>query len=287
MQNEAVTASATPVAELLVEAEIVLASAECKTPLGDATVLLAHALGVPCEALLTSPDLIAHKATCETFRTLVTRRAATREPLGYITGHRAFRRITLAVDNRVLVPRIETELLVEAGLALPNGAHVVDVGTGCGVVALALKSERPDLRITATDISGPALELAEANSQRLGLSVTWRQANLLNGLTDEFGAVLANLPYIPQAWKSYLASEPANHEPAQAVFSEADGDGLSLVRALLAEVEKRMEVKTVALEVAPGQSPLVSELLAASGFPNSDNLEDRTGVARAVVAHRR
>jgi release factor glutamine methyltransferase len=287
MQDQAASRSATPVADLLTEAETALSGAACKTPQGDATVLLAHALGIPCETLLTSPGLIAHEGVCDRFRELVARRAATREPLGYITGRRAFRRITLAVDSRVLVPRIETELLVEAGLALPSGAHVVDVGTGCGVVALALKSERPDLRMTATDVSGPALELAEANSRRLGLDVTWRQADLLGGLTDEFDAVLANLPYIPQAWKPYLASEPADHEPSQAVFSEVDGDGLLLIRALLAEVEKRVAVKTVALEVAPGQPPLVGEMLAASGFPEADILRDRTGVERAVVAQRR
>src|SRR4051794_18350411 len=137
-----------------------LAAAGCDTPRLDAELLLADALG--CDrAELFMRD---HEAPAG-FAARVSRRAA-REPVAYITGRRAFRRIELAVDGRVLIPRPETETLVEAALDLPSGARVHDVGTGSGAVALALKDERPDLVVSGSDASPEAVDVARANAER-------------------------------------------------------------------------------------------------------------------------
>ena len=130
-----------------------------------------------------------------------------REPVAYILGRRAFRDLELVVDPRVLIPRPETELLVEAALALPEGARVIDVGTGSGAVALAVKQERADLEVTGSDVSPDALAVARANTDRLGLAVTWRRADLLTGAGGPWDAVLANLPYVLDPELSQLAPE--------------------------------------------------------------------------------
>src|SRR5205085_157818 len=127
--------------------------------------------------------------------------------------------IELGVDRRALVPRPETELLVEAALGLPAGAHVLDLGTGSGAVALALKAERPDLQLAGSDVSEAALELARANGARLGLEVRWLRSDLLSGLADEFDAILANLPYVADSERPTLAPEILRHEPPEALFA--------------------------------------------------------------------
>src|SRR5207244_2714725 len=128
------------------------------------------------------------------FQDAVRRRAVEREPVAYIVGRRGFRKLELAVNRRALVPRPETELLVELALTLPRASSVLEVGTGSGAVALALKHERPDLDVTASELSEDALELARRNGRLLGLEVRWLRADLLAGVPDEFRAVLANLP---------------------------------------------------------------------------------------------
>ncbi len=271
------------VAQLLGEAEPVLASAGCDSPRGDTYLLLAHALDVPCETLLGNPGIVASNAKVERFHECVQRRAG-REPTAYITGFCTFRELRLAVDRRVLVPYLETELLVAAGAQLPRGVEVVDVGTGSGAVALALKHERPDLRITATDISESALEVAKANGTRLGLEVDWRQANLLDGLADKFDAVLANLPYYPSKPVAPVAPELTDHEPALAVFTASDE--LALIRALLEQVASRPRVATVVLEAGVGQGEAVAELLVQAGFPSIRRDPDLTGVERGLVGYR-
>ncbi|HEX2087942.1 MAG TPA: peptide chain release factor N(5)-glutamine methyltransferase, partial [Solirubrobacteraceae bacterium] len=203
----------------------------------------------------------------------VRRRAVRREPVAYIVGRKGFRHLELEVDPRVLVPRPETELLVEVGLELPEGARVVEVGTGSGAVALALKHERPDLHVTGTDASAEALEVARANGERLGLDVTWARADLFDG---EFDAVLSNPPYVEDAAR--LAPELA-HEPPEALF--AGPDGLDVVRRL---VERARGVATLAVEVGDGQADAVAALARAAGFTTVATRRDLAGIERVVVA---
>ena len=185
--------ASTTVREALDSAIIALSAAGCETPRLDAEVLLATALGVDRGVLIAHPR---RELTGEQARWFMdaARRRREREPVAYIVGAKGFRRLELRVDRRVLIPRPETEHLVEAALALPRGARVVDVGTGSGAVALALKHERPDLVMFATDVSADALDVARANARRLGLDVSFVLGDLTAGL--EVDAVVSNPPYV-------------------------------------------------------------------------------------------
>src|SRR6185312_6644128 len=193
------TPQGTPAADALQGAITAISAAGCETPRLDAEVLLASVLGVGRERLITDRELTVAGPAVRAYQDAVRRRAVLREPVAYITGRRAFRHLELKADRRALVPRPETELLVECGLRLPAGAAVLDLCTGSGAVALALKAERPDLRLTGSDISEPALELARENARELGLDVSWVVADLLEGLPDEFDAVLVNPPYVAES----------------------------------------------------------------------------------------
>jgi len=218
------------------------------------------------------------------YQDAVRRRAVEREPVAYIVGRRGFRHLDLAVDRRVLVPRAETELLVEVGLTLATGARVLDVGTGSGAVALALKHERPDLHVSGSDLSESSLQLADANGRQLGLQVRWLHADLLEGIPDEFDAVLSNLPYVADSERAELAPEILRHEPPEALF--AGSDGLGAIRALLALLRERRRVATVALEIGAGHAVQVADLIALAGFSSVHAQRDLAGVERVLVGRR-
>jgi len=261
-----------------------ITAAGCETPRLDAELLLAHVLGVSRERLLTDRELTVAGPAVRAFQDAVRRRAVEREPVAYIVGHRGFRHLDLAVDSRALVPRPETELLVEIGLTLAPGARVLDLATGSGAVALALKDERPDLDVTGSDVSEAALELAAANGLSLGLQVRWLHANLLAGVPDEFDAVLANPPYVAEGERARLAPEILRHEPPGALF--AGPDGLAVIEPLLTQLAARQRVAFVALEVGAGQAPAVSELVRAAGFDAVRAERDPAGIERVVVGER-
>jgi len=282
----------TSVRDALDGAVTAIAAAGCQTPRLDAEVLLAHVLGVPRERLMIgscagAPEraLRVSGPATRAFQEAVRRRAVEREPVAYIVGHRGFRRLQLAVDRRALVPRPETELLVEVGLGLPAGARVLDLATGCGAVALALKDERPDLHMSASDVSAGALELAAENGRRLQLEVRWLHADLLEGLEQlELDALLANLPYVAESERAQLAPEIRRHEPPEALFAGADG--LSALRALAAQLAPRPELRFVALEVGAGQARTVAELVRAAGFDAIRFERDLARIQRVVIAER-
>lgn len=277
-------ARGTSVRDALDGAVTAIGAAGCQTPRLDAEVLLAHVLGVARERLLLDRELVVAGSAVRAFQDAVRRRAVQREPVAYIVGRRGFRRLDLAVDPRALVPRPESELLVERALALATGTSVLDVGTGSGAVALALKDERPDLTVTGSDVSDDALDLARANAQRLGLDVRWLRADLLAGLPDEFDAVLANLPYVAESDRARLAPEILRHEPPGALFAGADG--LDTIRALLAQLSVTERVAFVALEVGAGQAAEVAGLARASGYLTVECVHDLAGVERVVTAER-
>jgi release factor glutamine methyltransferase len=276
--------AAVSVRDALQQAAAAIAAGGCASPRLDAELLLAAALGCSRERLLLDPDRTVPAARARAFGDFVRRRAEEREPVAYILGRCHFRRLQLAIDARALVPRPETELLVEVGLSLPAGTSVLDVGTGSGAVALALKDERPDLVLAGSERSGDALALARANGRRLGLAVSWLHADLLEGVPDRADAVLANLPYVADGERGALAPEIARHEPARALFAGADG--LGAIRALLAALCGRPRVRFAALEVGAGQAPEVAALMRGAGFAVVAAERDLAGIERVVVGRR-
>jgi release factor glutamine methyltransferase len=268
-----------PVREALDSAVVALSAAGVDTPRLDAEVLLAHALGVDRARLVIDRDAAVEGPAVREFQDAVRRRSVEREPVAYITGVKGFRRLDLHVDARVLIPRPETETLVEAALDLPPGARVVDVGTGSGAVALALKDERPDLTVAGTDRSAEALSVARANAARLGVDVAFVEGDLLAGL--EADAVVSNPPYVEDG--AALAPEIARHEPPVALY--AGPEGLSVVRRLVAQVAAS-PARFVALEVGMGQAGEVAGILRAAGFGAVQTRRDLAGIERVVAGRR-
>jgi len=205
-------------AEVLTGAVDYLTARGVDTPRVDAELLLARALGLQRIELYTQHDRPLTDPERARARELVRRRGA-REPLAYVLGDWDFRRLTLKTDARALVPRHETEIVVERCLELLEGTaapRIVDVGTGSGAIALALKDERPDARVTATDRSVGALALARENAEASGLDVELVETNLLDGLAGPFELVVSNPPYV--AADELGALEPElGHEPHEAL----------------------------------------------------------------------
>lgn len=258
----------------------------------DAEVLLAEVLG--CDrAVLHADDPSLSSAQTERFAGLAGRRREG-EPVAYLVGRRGFRWLELAVDPRVLIPRRETEHLVEAALRLPAGARVVDVGTGSGAVALALKAERRDLEVVGVDVSGAALEVARGNGERLELDVEWFCGDLLAPVSGPIDAVVANLPYVAAG---ETVGEEVRWEPSVAI--RGGPDGLGLVRRLVTQagvgrITPLLGGKTsprgpgpvpfLALEVGATQAPEVAGLCRGAGYRWTETHRDLAGHDRVVVA---
>jgi release factor glutamine methyltransferase len=269
------------VGEALDSAVIAIGAAGSPTPQLDAEILLAAVLGVDRTALFVDPGREVVGPAVRAFQDCVRRRSVKREPVAYIVGRRGFRHVELAVDARVLVPRPETELLVEVGLSFAPRARVVDVGTGSGAVALALKAERPDLTVVGTDVSAGALAVARANGAQLGLDVEFVEGDLLAGI-EQCDGVLCNPPYVCDAERAGLAPEIVRHEPPGALF--AGQDGLDVIRRLVPAAAGVAPL--LAVEVGSGQAPAVAALMASAGYADVSVRRDLAGIERVVVGSR-
>jgi release factor glutamine methyltransferase len=238
----------------------------------DAEVLLSHALRTDRAALIAHDDRRLSVDEAREFERMIYRRCE-REPVAYIVGHKGFRYIDLGVDRRVLIPRPDTETLVEVALQrAPHGARVHDVGTGSGAVALAIADERRDLRVSASDASEDAVAVARMNATALDLRVPIAVADGLP--PGDHDLVVANLPYVRDDEWDALAPDIREYEPRQALTSGADG--LGAIRALVAAAPAGT---ALALEHAPDQSQDVRELLR----PGAETVRDLAGRDRVTV----
>jgi release factor glutamine methyltransferase len=259
-QTEGAPAAASA-AEILVQATEAIAAAGCETPEADAKLLVAKALSMRVEELeRDGTTVVTPEAQAEIERYVARRRE--REPLEYILGSCRFREIEITVDERVLIPRRETELLVEIGTELPKGARVHEVGTGSGAIALALLCERPDLRVTASDLSPEAAEKARENAQRLGIALEVTVAHGIPDHVEEVDLLIANLPYITNTSIDERSPE-IRREPVIAVQGDpAEGDsgadGLDIIRGLIEETPSGWRM---ALEHDTHHGPAMRELL--------------------------
>ena len=276
--------AAVSVRDALDGARTAIGAAGSPSPVLDAELLLADAMGTTREWLRREPDAPLTAGATRAFRSAVIRRSRSREPVAYILGRRGFRRLELAVDPRVLIPRPETELLVELALELPHGTAVLDCATGSGAIALALADERPDLSVTGSDLDEGALAVARANAAGLALSVAWRQADLLEGLPDGYDAIVANVPYVAREAFRSLEPEVARHEPRLAL--DGGPGGLDVLEALIAQAGTRGRVRTLILEHGDEQADAVAGACAAAGFAELELRSDLAGLPRAVRARR-
>jgi release factor glutamine methyltransferase len=274
--------------EALAQAASQLRERGVETPRLDAELLLAHVLGANRAALFTWPDRRLTPKELTRFRELIARRVA-REPLAYIVGHREFFGLDFAVDPRALIPRPETELLIEHVLRLAqdmaSSLQIADVGAGSGAIAVTLAVHLPRATLYALDDSPGALALTAENARRHGVAdrVLCLQSDLLGSLPAPVDLITANLPYVTTEEWEHLIPEIREYEPRSAL----DGglDGLNLIRQLLATAPPLLQSGgAVLLEVGASQGAAVTAL-AGQEFPQADVqlVQDYAGLDRLVV----
>ena len=257
----------------------------------DAETLLMNVLGRDRGYLYAHPELELSCRELNQYDQTLTRRAAG-EPLQYITGHQEFWGLDLQVTPAVLIPRPETEHVVEVALDLIRGIalpRIVDVGTGSGCIALALASELPQANIQAVDISEEALEVARGNANRLGLSerVRFRQSDLLKpflGPNTEFDLVVSNPPYVGETEADKLQIEVRQHEPHEALFGGAEG--LDIYRRLVPQAHQELKPGGwLVMEIGYSQEHAIRELMTE--WEEVHSVPDLQGIPRVMVARKR
>jgi release factor glutamine methyltransferase len=265
--------SARTVSAVLDAAAERLTAAGVENARADAEMLVADAMGVKPQELSVESAGEIPADVAAAIEERVARRVD-REPMAYILGRAPFRGLEVAVDERVLWPRRETELLVEVGVELPEGARVHEVGTGSGAIALALLAERPDLRVTASDLSPEAVEAARENAERLGIPL---EVSVATGIPDGLEGVdlvIANLPYVTDS-TIFERSPEIQKEPRIAVTGSCGEDGLGVIRGLIEETPSGWKL---AMEHDTHHGPTMREMLR-----EATTLQDYEGDERVTV----
>jgi release factor glutamine methyltransferase len=265
--------SARTVSAVLDDAAERIGAAGVEKARADAETLVADAMGVPPAELSVESAGEIDAEVAAAIEERVARRVD-REPMAYILGRAPFRNLEIYVDERVLWPRRETELLVEVGAKLPEGARVHEVGTGSGAIALALISERPDLKVTASDLSPEAVEAARENAERLGLDFDVTVATGIPAGLGGVDLVIANLPYVTDE-TIFERSPEIQREPRIAVTGDCGADGLGVIRGLVAETPSGWQM---AMEHDTHHGPAMRELLR-----DATTLQDYEGDERVTV----
>jgi release factor glutamine methyltransferase len=266
--------------EVLSSSAEYLARKGVDSPRLDAELILAHAYGMTRLELYTSFDRPLTEAELAVARPLVERRGR-REPLAYVLGEWGFRRLTLRTDARALVPRPETEIVVERALAAIAGIEaprVVDVGTGTGAIALAIADEHPGVLVTATDVSPDALGLAHENAERLGLEIALVETSLLDGVEGPFDLVVSNPPYVGAEEIDTLQPEVRDWEPRLALVGDRTADLAAAARDRLAPGG------ALVLEVHADHAQEAAALLGELGYASPAVTRDLAGRDRVVEA---
>ena len=255
----------------------------------DAELLLLHALALPRTTIYSHPGRLLSEKEQAIYAGVIGRRLAS-EPVQYITGIQDFFGLAFEVGPGVLIPRPETELLVEAALdRLPRNqpTKILDVGTGTGAIAIALASRLQLAQLTAVDLSAAALEIARRNIRRYNFEdrIELLQSDLLEDLQGaaRFDAILSNPPYVPQRDRAEMHPQVRDYEPALALF--AGTDGLEIYRRLIPQARSALSQRgLLAMEIGYGQRGAVGELLA--GWNGVQFLDDLQGVPRVAIARR-
>ena len=263
-----------------------LGDAGAPTPALDADVLLAHVLGVPKEQLVAHPEIALTPVESARFADVVAKRALG-VPVAYLRGFKEFHGLRFAVDPRVLVPRPETEVLVDAVLAHAGdrALTVVDVGTGSGAIAVTLAVRAPKLRVIATDVSSAALAVARANAAAHGVRIDFREGDLLVPLTQPVDVVAANLPYLREDELDRLAGDRSSLAFEPRLATVAGPDGLGVVRRAIADLPRVLAAGGAAFfECDPPQVEPIAALLSTCGAV--DTLRDLAGLERVVRMRR-
>jgi release factor glutamine methyltransferase len=277
----AAASTAGSVRDALASSSEALAAAGVDSPRLDAELLLAEATGWNRARLAADPDAGVPAGAARRFGEMVRRRLR-REPVAYIIGRKGFRTIELVVDRRVLVPRPETELLVELAVEL-QPSRVLDLGTGSGAIALAIAAELPSCESIGMDTSAAALEVARFNADRLGLAGRVRFIpGMLPTVPPRLDLIVANLPYVAEREWASLEPEVMRWEPREALL--AGPEGLDVLRAAIPVAATA--APALALEVGIGQAQAVSEMLFKAGFATVETRADLAGIARVVWGRR-
>lgn len=268
-----------------------LAAARAKLPANEARLLLGHVMGKPPAWLIVHDDEVLAESELLTFASLVARRAGG-EPVAYLIGHREFFGREFAVASGVLIPRPETELLVDIAIAkvglgttvtsaAKSAARILDLGTGSGCLAITLALEIPLAQVTAVDASAAALHIARKNAEQLGARLRLLQSDWFAALAgDRFDLVVANPPYIADA-DPHLAAGDLRYEPRAALASGSDG--LEAIRCIVAGAAEHLAPGgQLWLEHGYDQAVAVRELFAAAGFVGIEQIPDLAGILRVT-----